>query len=165
MRARDHYTSSTLIGGKYGAGPSSLLHSTLAGPTEHVKCQMDVYVYMASNGSWFHGHLDYFFKNHLLKVGNLTQTAKPCHSKRPQPLIHSTLSRVSIRMNRNSLKQYSVEDPVTYDFTHYTWRSVTTRHDFGGELGRLGTLLFWAPTIAWSRPLARMSKLYSSVYL
>jgi hypothetical protein len=32
LRARDHYTSSTLIGGEGGAGPSSLLE----GPTEYV---------------------------------------------------------------------------------------------------------------------------------
>ena len=35
LRARDHYTLSTLIGGKGGAGPSSL-HTTLEGPTEYV---------------------------------------------------------------------------------------------------------------------------------
>jgi hypothetical protein len=35
LRANDHYTSSTLIGGKGGAGPSSL-HTTLEGPTEYV---------------------------------------------------------------------------------------------------------------------------------
>ena len=35
LRARDHYTSSILIGGKGGAGPSSL-HTTLEGPTEYV---------------------------------------------------------------------------------------------------------------------------------
>jgi hypothetical protein len=35
LRAREHYTSSTPIGGKGGAGPSSLLHTTkLEGPTE-----------------------------------------------------------------------------------------------------------------------------------
>ena len=33
LRARDHYISSTLIGGKGGAGPSSL-HTTLEGPME-----------------------------------------------------------------------------------------------------------------------------------
>ena len=33
LRARDHYSSSTLIGGKGTAGPSSL-HTTLEGPTE-----------------------------------------------------------------------------------------------------------------------------------
>ena len=35
LRARDHHTSSTLIDGKGGAGPTSL-HTTLEGPTEHV---------------------------------------------------------------------------------------------------------------------------------
>ena len=35
LRARDHYTSSTLIGGKGGAGPSSF-HTMLEGPTEYV---------------------------------------------------------------------------------------------------------------------------------
>jgi hypothetical protein len=35
LRARDHCTSSTLIGGKGGAGPSSL-HTMLEGPTEYV---------------------------------------------------------------------------------------------------------------------------------
>ena len=35
LRARDQYTSSTLIGGKGGAGPSSL-QTTLEGPTEYV---------------------------------------------------------------------------------------------------------------------------------
>ena len=36
LRAHDRYTSSTLIGGKGGAGPSSLLHTMLEGPTEYV---------------------------------------------------------------------------------------------------------------------------------
>jgi hypothetical protein len=40
-RAHDHCTSSTLIGGKGGAGPS-LLHTTLEGPTEVCECKMDV---------------------------------------------------------------------------------------------------------------------------
>jgi hypothetical protein len=35
LKTCDHYTSSTLIGGKAGAGPSSL-HTTLEGPTEYV---------------------------------------------------------------------------------------------------------------------------------
>ena len=34
LRARDHYTSRTLIDGKAGADPSSL-HNTLEGPTEY----------------------------------------------------------------------------------------------------------------------------------
>ena len=39
LRARDHYTSSTLIGEKGGAGPS-LLPTTLEGPTEYVNARM-----------------------------------------------------------------------------------------------------------------------------
>ena len=38
LRARDHYTSSTLIGGKDGVGPSSL-HTKFEGPTEYVLAQ------------------------------------------------------------------------------------------------------------------------------
>jgi hypothetical protein len=42
LRAHDHYTSSTLIGGKGGVGPSSL-HIVLEGPTEYIsECKMDV---------------------------------------------------------------------------------------------------------------------------
>ena len=36
LRARDHYTSSTLIGGKSGAGPDSLHTLTIEGPPEYV---------------------------------------------------------------------------------------------------------------------------------
>ena len=35
LRARDRYTSSTLVGGKGGAGPGSL-HIALEGPMEYV---------------------------------------------------------------------------------------------------------------------------------
>ena len=38
LRARDRYISSTLIGGKGGAGPSSL-HTTLEGPMEYVNAR------------------------------------------------------------------------------------------------------------------------------
>jgi hypothetical protein len=38
LRARDHHTSSTFIGGKGGAGPTSL-HTTLEGPTEYVNAR------------------------------------------------------------------------------------------------------------------------------
>ena len=38
LRARDHHTSSTLIGGKGGAGPTSL-HTMLEGPTEYVNAR------------------------------------------------------------------------------------------------------------------------------
>jgi hypothetical protein len=38
LRARDHYTLSTFIGGKGGAGPNSL-HTTLEGPIEYVNAR------------------------------------------------------------------------------------------------------------------------------
>ena len=38
LRAHEHYTSSTLIGGKGRVGPSSL-HTTLEGPTEYVNAR------------------------------------------------------------------------------------------------------------------------------
>jgi len=38
LRARDQYTLSTLIGGKGGAGPSSL-HTTLEGAPEYVNAR------------------------------------------------------------------------------------------------------------------------------
>ena len=41
LRARDQITPSTLIGGKGGAGPSSL-HTTLEGPNRVCECKMDV---------------------------------------------------------------------------------------------------------------------------
>jgi hypothetical protein len=38
LRARDQYTSNTLIGGKGRVGPSSI-HTTLEGPTEYVNAR------------------------------------------------------------------------------------------------------------------------------
>ena len=71
LRACDHYTSSTLISGRGGAGPSSL-HTTLEGPTEEYVnedgCKVYMDSYMASNGSSF--MVTWIsFKNHLLEVG------------------------------------------------------------------------------------------------
>jgi hypothetical protein len=92
-RARDHYTSSTLISGNVGASPSSL-HTTLEGLTEYVNSKMDVIVYvdsyMASNESFFMVTW-IIFKNHLSEVGK-HKTGRPWHSKHSQPLIDSILS-------------------------------------------------------------------------
>ena len=70
LRARDHYISSTLIGGKVRAGPSSL-HTMLEGPQEYVNasgCKVYIDSYMASTGSCF--MVTWIIsKNHLLKVG------------------------------------------------------------------------------------------------
>ena len=75
LGARDHYISSTLIGGKGGVGSSSL-HTTLGGPTEYCiwmqdGCEVYMDSYVASNGSCF--IITWIgYKNHLLEVG-LTQ--------------------------------------------------------------------------------------------
>ena len=64
LSARDQYTSSTLIGGKGGAGPSSL-HTTLEGPPEYVNARWMYNPHGFLRGiEWimFHGHLDYFRK-------------------------------------------------------------------------------------------------------
>ena len=71
LRARDHHTSSILIGGESGAGPSSR-HTTLEGPTEYVNGWMDgkIYMvsYMASSGSCFVVTWT-ILKNYCLEVG------------------------------------------------------------------------------------------------
>jgi hypothetical protein len=105
LRAHDHYTSSTLIGGKGGAGPSSL-HTTLEGPTEYVNARwMESLHELLHNIEWimYHGHLDYFHKPSL---GGRPNTKPRDHSTPNTPilLIYSILSRVRTRMNRNSLK-------------------------------------------------------------
>jgi hypothetical protein len=60
-RAHEHYTSSTLIGGKGGAGPSSL-HITFGGPTEYVNARWMKSLHALLHGiEWImsRGHLDY----------------------------------------------------------------------------------------------------------
>jgi hypothetical protein len=76
LHAHDHYTSSTLIGGKGGAGPDSL-HTTLEGTTcmwMQDGCKVYTDSYMASNESCFMVTWT-LFKNHLLEV-SLTQNQK-----------------------------------------------------------------------------------------
>ena len=64
LRARDHYISSTLIGGKGGAGPSSL-RASFEGPTEYVNARWMQSLHGSLQGiDWimFHGHLDFIQK-------------------------------------------------------------------------------------------------------
>ena len=73
-RARDHYTSSTLIGGNGGAGPS-LLHTTRLRDQRSMWMQDGCNVYMDSYVALNESHFMVtwiIFKNHLLEVG-LTQ--------------------------------------------------------------------------------------------
>ena len=106
LSARDHYTSSTLIGGKGGAG-SGLLHTMLEGPTEWVcECTMVVKStwipmwHRMEHVSWSLG----LFSKPPLGGNPNTKTGRPRHSKRSQPLIDSSLSCVRTRMKRNLLK-------------------------------------------------------------
>jgi hypothetical protein len=83
LRTHDHYTSSTLVDGKSGAGPSSL-HITLEEPTEYVNARWMRSLHGVLHGiEWimFQGQLEYF-----------------------QPLIYYNLSYVTTHTHRNSLK-------------------------------------------------------------
>ena len=67
LRALDHYTPSTLIGGKAGVG-LGLLHTTLERPRSMwMQDGSKVYMnsYMAPNGSCFIVYMDYFWKPSL----------------------------------------------------------------------------------------------------
>ena len=55
---------------------------------------------------------------------------------------------IEIHWNRIRLRAWS------HMTSHYTWGSVTTRHDLGGVLGQPLDTFFWALTISWSRLLA-----------
>ena len=102
LRARDYYTSSTLIGAKGRAGPTSPI---LEGPTEDVNARMWSTHGFLHGIEWImlHGHLDYFQKPSL---GSRSNT---------KPRDHETLnthnrwfilflSCVRARTNKNSLK-------------------------------------------------------------
>ena len=152
-RARDQYTLSTIVGGKGGAGPSSL-HTTLEGPTEGVcECKMDVKVYIHGIG-WivFHGYLDSFQKPSLEGRSN----TKPEHHGTLNIhnhwfiLFYHVWGFVWIKIHWNSiwLRAWS------HMTSHYTQGSVSTLHYFGGVLWWPLDTLFWALTISWSWLLA-----------
>jgi hypothetical protein len=95
-------------------------------------CQIYIHSYMALIGSCFTVTWT-IFKNRLLEVG-LTQNR--------ETMALETLTTVGL------LYFIMVEDPTWIEIcwssiwarshmtSHYTWRSVTTPHDFGGVLGR-----------------------------
>ena len=159
LRACDHCTSSTLIGGKGGAAPS-LLHTTLEGPMENVDARWMPSLHGFLRGTesvMFHGHLDYFQKP---PFGGRLNTK----SSRD----HGTLNA----HNCWFILFYRVWGPAWIEIhwiiirlrvwsrmtSRYTWGSMTTLHDFGGVLGRPLDTFFWALTISWSRLLARVWK-------
>ena len=105
LRARDHYTPSTLSGGKRRSESKFTSHYTW-GTNRVSECKMDV------KSTWiptWHQvdhvscSLELFCKTHLLEVG-LTQHWETMALKSPQPLIYSISSCVRIHMNWNPMK-------------------------------------------------------------
>ena len=156
LRAHDHYTSRTLIGGNGGAGSSSL-HTMLEEPTEYVNARWMQSLHGFLNGikgTVFYGPLDYFQKPHLggrpnTKLGDHgTPNAHNCWFI----LFYHVWGPSWIEIPWNSI-WLSARSHIT---SHYTWGSMTTQHDFGGVLGRPLDNFFWALSISWSRLLARV---------
>jgi hypothetical protein len=136
LRARDHYTSSTLIGGKGGVGPSSL-QTTLQRPTEYVNARWMQSLHGFLHGiEWimFHGHSDYFQKPHIRSRPN----TKPLEDH-GTPNIHNLWFILSyhgwgptwIDYHRNNV-WLRVQSHMT---SHHTWRFVITLLDFWRSLG------------------------------
>ena len=158
LRACDHCTSSTLIGGKGRAGPSSLLHITLEDQQSmwmQDGCKVYMDYCMAANGSRFMVTWA-IFKNHLLEV------ARPI----TKPGDHGTLNA----HNRWFILFYHAWGPAWIEIH---WNSIWLRAGhiwlhtalegpwphymiLGVCWDGLWTLLFWALTISRSRLLARV---------
>ena len=110
--------------------------------------------YVASNGLYFMVTW-IIFKHHLLEVG-VTQNQ--------ETMALRTLTTVGVFLF------YHVWGPAWMEIhwdsiwlraqshmtSHYTWRFVTTLHDFGGVLGRPLDTFFWALMISWSWLLAHV---------
>ena len=114
----------------------------------------------------FHGHLDYFQKPSL---GGWPNT-KPGDHGTPNVhnhwfiLFYHVWGPAWIEIHWNSIRLRA----RSHMTSRYTWRSMTTLHEFGGVLRQPLDTFFWALTISWSRPLAcaahrtwtKMLKLY-----
>ena len=136
LRAHDHYTSSTLIGGKCGAGPSSF-RTMLEGRMEYIsECMMDVKStwiptwHRIDHVSWSRG---LFQKPPLggrfnIKPGD---HCTPNAHSRSFILCYHAWGPQQLEIHRNSI-WLRTQPHLT---SHYTWGSVTTLHDFGSVLG------------------------------
>ena len=113
-RARDHSTSSTLIGGKGGAGPSSLLHTTLEGPTEYVsECKMDV------KSTWIKWPAAYWLK--WLGVVTLVPNEEkfPCMHGCEDQAVKEGWERQGLAEWRCDLA-WDLDQIITYECTSYS---------------------------------------------
>ena len=146
LRACDHYTSSTPIGGKGRAGPS-LLHTALEGPTEYVNPWWMLSLHRFLRGTkWimFHGHLDYSQTPPLgcrLNTKPLGDHGTPNASKRWLILFYHVRGPAWIEIRWISIRLRS----RSHTASHYTWESVTTLHYMILEVpwdGGLWTLSF-----------------------
>jgi hypothetical protein len=151
LRARDHLTSSTFIGGKGGIGPTALQLRLRDRWSIWMQDGYKAYTdsYMTSNMIMLHGHLDYIQKPPL---GGRPNTKLGDHGS---PIAH----------NRWFILCYHMWGPAWIEIhwniiwfrtwshmtSHYTWGSVTTLHEFGGVSGRPLNTFSWALTISWSR--------------
>ena len=151
LRARDHHTSSTLVGGKGGAGPSSLPMHYVWGTVGVCEwqdgCKFHMHSNMSSNASCFM-LIWIVFKNRQLEVGMVQnwETIFTLHAyNRWVNLFYRLWGPTWIDIHRNSI-WLRARSHMT---SHYTWGFVTTLHDFGGVLGRPLDTSFWALTISW----------------
>ena len=156
-KPRDHGTSSTLIGGKGGDGPSSLLHTTLEGTNGVCECKM-----MDVKSAWiptWHPmdhvslSLGLFSIDHLLEVG-LTRNH--------ETTALWTLTTVGL------FYFIMCDDPHELKFIGiafgwgpgHIWLHTSLEspwlHNFGGVLGQPLDTFFWALSILWSQLLARV---------
>ena len=135
LRARDHCTLSTLIGGKGRAGPSSL-YTMLEGTIGVSDSKMDVKSTwnpssMASNVSW---SLGLFFRSRLLEVG-LTQNweTMALRNLTTVDLLYFVMCEDPTcresHWNNSWLRTWS------HLTSHYTWQPMITLCDFGSVLG------------------------------
>ena len=102
----------------------------------------------------FYGHLDYFQKPPL---GDRSNTKPGDHGipnahNRWFVLFYHAWGPAWIEIHWNSIGLRA----RSHMTSNYTWRSVTTLHDFEGVLGRPLDTLCWALTSSWSRLLARV---------
>ena len=117
-------------------------------------CKVYMDSYMASNGSRFHGHMDYFQEPPL--GGN--PDTKPGDHGTPNAhnrwfiLFHHVWGPAWIEIHRSSI-WLRARSHMT---SNYTWGSMTILGDFGGVSGRPLDTFFWALTISWSRLFAHV---------
>ena len=120
-------------------------------------CKFYIDSYMASNGSrstvtWT------LFKNHLWPLRGRPNTKPPGDHGTPTAydhwfiLFHHVWGPMWINFHWNSI-WLRARSLMT---SHYTWGTMTTLHDFEGVLGWPLDTFFWAPTMSWSRLLARV---------